>query len=125
MVKICRGLLKGAHPAHLVFLSARVGSIADNHLGGWYGYRASKAALNMMLKSAHIEYNRRAKNICLVSYHPGTVATQLSESFRANVPEGKLFSPEFAIAKLLIHTQALTSENGPHYIDWQGKTIPW
>jgi NAD(P)-dependent dehydrogenase (short-subunit alcohol dehydrogenase family) len=118
-------LLKGEQPAKLVFLSARVASITDNQLGGWYGYRASKSALNMLIKSAQIECKRRAKNICLVSYHPGTVDTELSKPFQANVPQGKLFSSEFTINKLLEHIPALTPEEGPHYIDWQGKAIPW
>lgn len=118
-------LLKGQQPAKLVFLSARVGSITDNQLGGWYGYRASKSALNMLIKSAQIECKRRAKNICLVSYHPGTVDTELSKPFQANVPPSKLFSSEFTVSQLLEHIPALTPEEGPHYIDWQGKTIPW
>jgi NAD(P)-dependent dehydrogenase (short-subunit alcohol dehydrogenase family) len=118
-------LLKGVLPAKLVFLSARVGSITDNKLGGWYGYRASKSALNMLIKSAQIEFSRRAKNITLVSYHPGTVKTKLSEPFRNNVPEGKLFEAEFTVSQMLSHIQFLDPENGPYYIDWQGKVIPW
>lgn len=118
-------LLKGQQPAKLVFFSARVGSITDNQLGGWYGYRASKSALNMLIKSAQIECKRRAKNICMVSYHPGTVDTELSKPFQANVPQDKLFSSEFTVNKLLEHLPKLTPDEGPHYIDWQGKTIPW
>jgi NAD(P)-dependent dehydrogenase (short-subunit alcohol dehydrogenase family) len=109
----------------LVFFSARVGSINDNLLGGWYGYRASKAALNMLLKSAQVECQRRAKNISLVSYHPGTVDTELSRPFQANVPKDKLFSSEFTVSQLLQFVTNLLAEDGPHYIDWQGKTIPW
>jgi NAD(P)-dependent dehydrogenase (short-subunit alcohol dehydrogenase family) len=118
-------LLKGSEPSKLVFFSARVGSISDNNLGGWYGYRASKSALNMMIKCAQIEYQRRAKNICLVSYHPGTVATKLSSPFQSKVPAGKLFTTDYTVSQLLKIIPSLTPESGPHYIDWQGSVIPW
>jgi NAD(P)-dependent dehydrogenase (short-subunit alcohol dehydrogenase family) len=118
-------LLKGPEPSKLVFFSARVGSISDNNLGGWYGYRASKSALNMLIKCAQIECQRRAKNICLISYHPGTVETELSKPFQSNVPTGKLFTTDFTVTQLLTIIPSLTPENGPHYIDWQGSVIPW
>lgn len=118
-------LLKGSHASHLVFFSARVGSITDNMLGGWYGYRASKAALNMLLKTAQVEFKRRAPNVCLVSYHPGTVDTALSKPFQNNVPKGKLFTPEFSVNQLLSHLPTLTAQLGPHFIDWQGESIAW
>jgi NAD(P)-dependent dehydrogenase (short-subunit alcohol dehydrogenase family) len=118
-------LLKGSEPSKLVFFSARVGSISDNNLGGWYGYRASKSALNMLIKCAQIECQRRAKNICLISYHPGTVETELSKPFQSNVPTGKLFTTDFTVTQLLTIIPSLTPENGPHYIDWQGSVIPW
>ena len=107
-------LLKGPQPAKLVFLSARVGSISDNKLGGWYGYRASKAALNMLLKTAQIEYQRRAKNVSLVSYHPGTVDTALSKPFQANVPAGKLFTTEFTVKQLIKLLDGLEAGGEPH-----------
>jgi NAD(P)-dependent dehydrogenase (short-subunit alcohol dehydrogenase family) len=118
-------LLKGAEPSKLVFFSARVGSISDNHLGGWYGYRASKSALNMMIKCAQIECQRRAKNICLISYHPGTVETELSRPFQSKVPKDKLFTSDFTVTQLLNIIPSLTADTGPHYIDWQGSVIPW
>lgn len=118
-------LLKGLAPAKLVFLSARVGSITDNKLGGWYGYRASKAALNMLVKTAQVELQRRAKNIGLVCYHPGTVDSELSKPFQKNVPTGKLFSAQFSAQCLLQYLPRLHTEQSPHYIDWQGKPIPW
>jgi NAD(P)-dependent dehydrogenase (short-subunit alcohol dehydrogenase family) len=118
-------LLKGAEPSKLVFFSARVGSISDNNLGGWYGYRASKSALNMIIKCAQIECQRRAKNISIISYHPGTVATELSRPFQSNVPKEKLFTTDFTVSQLLKIIPSLTAENGPHYIDWQGVVIPW
>ena len=118
-------LLKGTEPSKLVFFSARVGSISDNNLGGWYGYRASKSALNMMIKCAQIACQRRAKNVCLISYHPGTVETELSKPFQSKVRKNKLFTTDFTVTQLLNIIPNLTAENGPHFIDWQGKSIPW
>jgi NAD(P)-dependent dehydrogenase (short-subunit alcohol dehydrogenase family) len=118
-------LLKGSQPSKLVFFSARVGSISENNLGGWYGYRASKSALNMIIKCAQIECQRRAKNISIISYHPGTVETELSKPFQSKVPTGKLFTTDFTVNQLLNIIPNLTPENGPHYIDWQGSVIPW
>ena len=74
-------------------LSARVGSISDNELGGWYGYRASKAALNMLIRTAAIELARTHKEAICVGLHPGTVATGLSGPFQAGVPAQRLFAP--------------------------------
>ena len=71
-------------------LSARVGSIEDNRLGGWYSYRASKAALNMLVKTAAVEYERRAKNVRLLLFHPGTVDTNLSKPFQGGTAKGKI-----------------------------------
>ncbi|MDM7861449.1 SDR family oxidoreductase [Alteromonas sp. ASW11-36] len=111
--------------AEWVVFSARVGSISDNRLGGWYSYRMSKAALNMLVKTAAVELQRRLKQAVLVSYHPGTVDTPLSEPFQANVKPEKLFTPAFTAKQLLTILPELTVERGPHYIDWQGEPIPW
>ena len=81
-------------PSIMGFLSARVGSIGDNKLGGWYSYRAAKAALNMIIKTASIEMKRYNKNLSIVGIHPGTVNTNLSEQLQSHVPEHKLFTPE-------------------------------
>lgn len=111
--------------AYIALLSARVGSISDNKLGGWYGYRASKAALNMMLKTSQVEYGRRSPNTTLVSYHPGTVDTGLSKPFQANVKPEKLFTAEFTARQLLSHLPLLNRELAPHFIDWDGQTVSW
>lgn len=115
------------HQNHCVItaLSARVGSISDNRLGGWYSYRASKAALNMGFKSAAVELKRRAKNSKLVLFHPGTTDTALSQPFQGNVPQGKLFTADFVAERLsdLIADRQINGE--VDYIDWQGKNIPW
>ena len=107
----------------ITFFSARVGSISENGLGGWYGYRASKAALNMMVKTASIEYKRRSPNTTLACYHPGTVDTQLSKPFQSNVKPGKLFTVDFTVSQLLSHISKFDAENSPYYLDWEGKTI--
>ena len=109
-------------------LSARVGSINDNELGGWYTYRASKSALNMLFKTAAIELARRAKNTKLVLFHPGTTDTQLSKPFQKNVPADKLFTPDFVAQQLFKFTYEnpqLELNGEPAYLDWQGNTIKW
>ena len=109
--------------AKIVFFSARVGSISENGLGGWYGYRASKAALNMIVKTASVEYKRRVPNTVLACYHPGTVDTDLSKPFQANVKPGKLFTARFTVSQLLSHMQGFDIELSPYYIDWDGQHI--
>jgi len=104
-------------------LSARVGSISDNRLGGWYAYRASKAALNMVLKTLAIEIGRRFKNQIIVGLHPGTVDTGLSKPFQGNVPEGKLFTPEFSAEKLLEVVDGLSAADSGNLFDWAGLQI--
>lgn len=106
-------------------VSARVGSISDNRLGGWYAYRASKAALNMMLKTFSVEYARRFKHLSILTLHPGTVDTGLSEPFQRNVPDGKLFTPEYSAAKLLEVINAATPEQSGSLRAWDGQTIPF
>jgi NAD(P)-dependent dehydrogenase (short-subunit alcohol dehydrogenase family) len=118
-------LVSKSRPSKIVFFTARVASIEDNHLGGWYGYRASKTALNMLIKTAQIELSRRVPKAVLVSYHPGTVDTDLSQPFQKNVPKGKLFTPEYTAMQLLKILPNLKVDNAPHYIDWQGQSIPW
>lgn len=115
----------------IVCISARVGSISDNKLGGWYGYRASKAALNMLVKTAAVEYTRRLKEPLLMCYHPGTVDTGLSAPFQKNVKAKKLFTPEFTANQLLTHLSKLSESrhlNGNescYFIDWDGKVVTW
>lgn len=94
-------------------ISARVGSISDNRLGGWYGYRASKAALNMYLRCLAIEHARTHREAITLALHPGTVASDLSAPFQKGVKPEKLFSPEYAAAKLLdVVDQATQADTG-------------
>ena len=116
-------LLRRDEKAVLAALSARVGSISDNRLGGWYAYRASKAALNMVLKTLAIEIGRRFKNQIIVGLHPGTVDTDLSKPFQGNVPEGKLFTAEFSAEKLLDVVDGLSAEDSGNLFDWAGKQV--
>ena len=111
--------------ATLTCLSARVGSISDNRLGGWYGYRASKAALNMFVKTASVEYKRRLKDVMLVCYHPGTVDTGLSKPFQKNVAAKKLFTAEFTAKQLIQHVSKLDRNQACHFIDWNGEVVTW
>ncbi|XP_008787356.2 C-factor isoform X2 [Phoenix dactylifera] len=106
-------------------LSARVGSIGDNGLGGWYAYRSSKAALNQLTKTISVEFARRKDPIICILLHPGTVDTDLSQPFQRNVPEGKLFTKEFSVQKLLsIIENSKSSDNGKFFA-WDGQEIPW
>lgn len=88
------GLMSTTHPAVLAAISARVGSITDNRLGGWYSYRASKAALNMLYKNLAVEMKRVNPNLIVSLLHPGTTDTKLSKPFQSNVPAEKLFSQQ-------------------------------
>jgi len=119
------GRLRESPGAVVAVLSARVGSIADNHKGGWYSYRASKAALNMLLKSAAIELARRAPEVKLMAFHPGTTDTALSRPFQKSVPPGKLFTPDFVAGRLLDLMDDARADGELDFLDWAGKPIPW
>lgn len=112
-------------PAVFATISARVGSISDNQLGGWYSYRMSKAALNMGMKNLSIEWNRSLKNVCVVVMQPGTVNTQLSAPFQGNVAEGQLFSPAYSAECLLEVLNRMTAAQSGSFVDWAGESIPW
>ena len=104
-------------------LSARVGSISDNHLGGWYAYRASKSALNMIIKSASIEVARKNPEAIVVGLHPGTVDSNLSRPFQQNVNANKLFTPSYAAQKMLTVLDSLTSAETGKCFAWDGSEI--
>lgn len=105
-------------------LSARVGSISDNGLGGWHSYRASKAALNMLLKNFALEMGRTHKKGVVVGLHPGTVDSQLSDPFQANLPQGQLTQPEDAADNLLQVLAKLGPEESGRVFDFKGEEIP-
>ncbi|MCE2570918.1 SDR family NAD(P)-dependent oxidoreductase [Motilimonas eburnea] len=112
-------------PTHVVVFSARVGSISDNRLGGWYSYRASKAALNMLVKTTAIEYARRNKHAKIITFHPGTTDTSLSAPFQQNLGNKPLFTPEFVANQLLELLPYYPADGQASFIDWQGKPIAW
>jgi NAD(P)-dependent dehydrogenase (short-subunit alcohol dehydrogenase family) len=111
------------YPSIFATLSARVGSISDNELGGWYAYRASKAALNMIIKNAAIEIGRRNKNAIIVGLHPGTVDTNLSRPFHKNVPVEQLLTPHQSAKRLLEVLASLTSAQSGKCFAWDGEEI--
>jgi len=116
-------LLPRGRKSVLAFLSARVGSISDNHLGGWHAYRASKAALNMIIRTISIELARRNPDALCVGLHPGTVATDLSAPFRGSVPAGKLFTPQQSARHLLTVVDGLSPDDSGHVYTWDGARI--
>ena len=105
-------------------ISARVGSIGDNRLGGWHSYRASKAALNMLLRNFAIEMARLNKTSLVVGLHPGTVDTALSAPFQSNVAEGKLFAPDYSAERMLSVLDGLGSDASGSVFAWDGQRIP-
>lgn len=114
-----------ANAGHVVFaaLSARVGSISDNRLGGWHGYRASKAALNMLVRNIAIEERRRNERAIVVALHPGTVDTNLSRLFQGNVQPGRLFTPERAAMQLLDVIEELKISDSGKLFDFEGEEV--
>lgn len=112
-------------PVHFASLSARVGSIGDNQLGGWYAYRAAKAAQNQLLRTLALEWRRRLPLACVSLLHPGTTATPLSAPFQANVPPERLFTPERAAGQLLDVLTELESSQSGQFWAWDGRPIPW
>jgi NAD(P)-dependent dehydrogenase (short-subunit alcohol dehydrogenase family) len=107
----------------VALLSARVGSITDNRLGGWYGYRASKAALNQLVRTAAIEVGRTRSEAVLVALHPGTVDTAMSRPFQAGVAADRLFSPAHSAACLARVLGGLTAAESGEFFDWNGEAI--
>lgn len=106
-------------------LSARVGSIADNRLGGWVSYRSSKAALNMILKTLSIEHARRFPDAIIAGLHPGTVDSALSAPFQRRVPEDKLFSPAQSVGYMLSVIDRLTPADTGGFFAWDGASIDY
>jgi NAD(P)-dependent dehydrogenase (short-subunit alcohol dehydrogenase family) len=112
-----------AGPAIYAKLSARVGSISDNQKGGWYSYRASKAAFNMILQTAALELQRKNPELIVAALQPGTVASTLSQPFVSGA--ASVLQPQDSVAGLLLALRHLQSKAGAHFIDYQGNEIPW
>ena len=120
-----QGLLVHREHAVLANMSARVGSIGDNNLGGWYAYRGAKAAQNMFTRGLSVELSRRSRQLICVALHPGTTDTALSEPFQSRVPEGKLFSTAYTVERLLTVMAELGPEDNGSFLAWDGQSIPW
>lgn len=118
-------LLRHGEPAVFASLSARVGSIADNRLGGWYAYRASKAAQNQLLRTFAIELARLAPAATCLLLHPGTVDTDLSAPFQATVPADRLFTPVQAARRLLAVIAGAGPADSGRFLAHDGSDIPW
>lgn len=118
-------LLDSTKKSVFAVLSARVGSIKDNSLGGWASYRASKAALNMIIKTISIETTRKAPNSIIVGLHPGTVDTNLSKPFQKNISQEKLFSPNFTVERLLSVINNIETKDSGGFFAWDGKQIDY
>ena len=116
-------LLRKDAKSVLAFLSARVGSISDNKLGGWYSYRASKTALNQIIKNFSIELKRTNPEAVVLGLQPGTVDSNLSEPFKKNVAKGKLFSPEQSRELLSDVIEKATKEDSGNLIAYDGEII--
>lgn len=125
LAKHLQPLLKRESRTVFANLSAKIGSIEDNRLGGWYGYRASKAALNMLLKTAAIEYSRKNPHTVILALHPGTTDTKLSEPFQRNVPPEKLFSIDRTVTQLLRIIDNVTEADNGAFFSWDGSRLPW
>lgn len=124
LLKHFHGLLPREGKAIFASLSAKVGSIGDNQIGGWYSYRASKAALNMILKNAAIELGRKYKELVVLGLHPGTVDTSLSENFRNHINH-EVFSPEYATKELLRALDAVDASQSGRLMAYDGSIIEW
>lgn len=118
-------LLRQSQAGRFVAISARVGSIADNALGGWYSYRVSKAALNMALKNISIEWRRSLPRCSVAALHPGTVDTCLSEPFQSGLRSGQLLTPVQSADYLLGIITGLTPDNSGQFWAWDGEILPW
>ncbi|GAA4027947.1 SDR family oxidoreductase [Sphingomonas rosea] len=116
-------LLSRDEGAKVALLSARVGSIADNRLGGWYGYRASKAALNQFVRTAAIEIMRTRPTAVVVALHPGTVDTAMSRPFQGNVAAERLFDSATSAERLIEVLDGLTPADSGGFFDWKGERV--
>lgn len=118
-------LMPKSQAAHFAVLSAMVGSISDNRLGGWYGYRASKAALNQLMRTLAVECHRSHPQLCITAIHPGTTDTALSQPFQGNIKPGKLYTPSQSAERILHVVGSGRVEQSGRFVNWDGKPIPW
>jgi len=125
LIKHLCSLLPKKEPATYVNLSAMIGSISDNKIGGWYGYRASKAALNMLVKTASIELSRSHKQTAIIALHPGTTKSRLSAPFTKTTPTAKLYSPELTAERLRKVIDSIDASQTGKFFHWDGSELQW
>jgi NAD(P)-dependent dehydrogenase (short-subunit alcohol dehydrogenase family) len=125
LAKHAMPLLKHRDRSVFASISAKVGSIGDNEIGGWYGYRASKAALNMLMRTVAIEFTRKSPKTLVILMHPGTTDTGLSKPFQRNVPPEKLFSVDRTVTQLLAVIKKLQPDDHGQFFSWDGSRLPW
>ncbi|MEN8800474.1 MAG: SDR family NAD(P)-dependent oxidoreductase [Thiogranum sp.] len=125
LAKHLHAKFRHGRPAVFATVSAKVGSIEDNRLGGWFSYRASKAALNMCLKTLAIEWRRSLPNVAVTALHPGTTDTALSRPFQHNVPPEQLFTPEQSVNYLLDVLDGLKPARSGQFLAFDGEQLPW
>jgi len=125
LAKYSGAVLKQSRQGIFASITAKVGSIEDNKLGGWYSYRAAKAAANMVLKNLSIEWQRTAPNVRVVALHPGTTDTRLSKPYQARIKPEKLFSPQKVAALLFAQLEQLHEFPSGRFIAYDGEELPW
>ena len=124
-VKNLKPVLQRSNRCSVTVFSARIGSIYDNGKGGWYAYRASKAALNMLMKTASIELRREPAKISFLLFHPGTTDTNLSQPYQKRVASTSIFQPAFVAKQLIMILDDLVYDGGIKFADWKGEPIAW
>ncbi|WP_260260726.1 SDR family NAD(P)-dependent oxidoreductase [Vibrio intestinalis] len=117
--------LKSKTPSHFLALSAKIGSIEDNRLGGWISYRSSKAALNMALKTISIEWRYKLPNCCVLAFHPGTTDTSLSKPFQSRLKTGQLLEPSFVAQSIIDSIERTTAEDSGSFFIYSGEKLSW
>ena len=122
VLKHAARLMPRTSPSVCAVLTARVGSIGDNRLGGWTSYRAAKAAANQVVRTASIELARTHKHLACIALHPGTVATAFTEKYLARHPS---VPPQTAAAHILSVLETVTAKQTGTFLDWAGKEVPW
>ncbi|MCB1608831.1 MAG: SDR family NAD(P)-dependent oxidoreductase [Xanthomonadales bacterium] len=125
LAKAILPLLRGRHRCTFASVSARVGSIGDNRLGGWYAYRASKAAQNQLIRTFAVELSRLNPSGCCLLLHPGTVDTPLSRPFQEHLAKGQLQQPLDAARRLLNLAISAAPTDSGRFLAWDGSEIPW
>lgn len=125
LLRALKPYLPTKQPCFWVQLSAKVGSISDNHLGGWYSYRASKAGLNMLLRTAAIELARSHKQLVIAAIHPGTTDTALSKPFQGRLSADKLYSPALSASRIAAVIAGLQASQSGGFWHWDGTAIAY